>query len=732
MSICRRFVFAVLLCVCAAPALAQADSLQELIRKFEPTAAERKAGAAVVDYRRRLVIDSADTWHEDVHVVLAVLDDQAASDYSLIRVGFNSHYDAVELHSARLVDANGVEHTPSEDAVQIKTRDNGVAYDDIRTLAFSLPAVSPGSFIEYHLKAHSVRPVIDGYWYDGAWLNLVQQIGQRIRIDPVRHSRYEVDLPADMAVRIGGTGERFRAGDRVVDGRRLLLWEAEDLAEIEIEPAMPRGLEVATKVEVSSIPDWQTIDRWAEAVYRVAAEPDSQIRELVASLVSPDMDARETIRTLFYWVQQEVRYIGADLKRGGIVPHDASQVLENRYGDCKDQSVLLVAMLNAAGIQANPALINLGVDYTIDEDVPTLRFNHMIVNVPLGDEQLFLDTSGDAGAFPGLDASLADQTSLVIDGSGGHLYRLPQLDPDANRLDMALRFRTEGDDIRVAVEVTTSGVFDHRYRLLLRNNPDARDEFKEMLNNVARKASRFEGFRIAGGDGTGRPLEMSGEFVFEGNWSETKRENFVCDGSVDTVLGLFSHLTRLPDQTRKYDFESGLPSRFHLTVECPAPGPDYRPQPLAGDLHLQQDGFSFDRKIVEEAGIARIEQDFLLRGKVVPAAGYPQFRRDIVSVLEQSHWRYVYRHDESFAAEMALQRRLRDNANDHLAGLALVREMLAQARYEAAREVIERVVEQVPDNGEAQYLLGLVLGFQDEFDASDAALERAAALGYRP
>ena len=57
---------------------------------------------------------------------------------------------------------------------------------------------------------------------------------------------------------------------------------------------------------------------------------------------------------------------------------------------------------------------------------------------------------------------------------------------------------------------------------------------------------------------------------------------------------------------------------------------------------------------------------------------------------------------------------------------------MAEGEYELARDSIQQVISLQPKNGEAQYLLGLVLGFLDEFDAADRALARSEELGFRP
>ena len=63
------------------------------------------------------------------------------------------------------------------------------------------------------------------------------------------------------------------------------------------------------------------------------------------------------------------RYISISFGAGRYRPHSAEEVLANQYGDCKDKHTLFAALLKAAGIQAWPALIGVGVKF--DSSVPS-------------------------------------------------------------------------------------------------------------------------------------------------------------------------------------------------------------------------------------------------------------------------------------------------------------------------------------------------------------------------
>ncbi len=70
------------------------------------------------------------------------------------------------------------------------------------------------------------------------------------------------------------------------------------------------------------------------------------------------------------WVRKNIRYVAVYVGAGGVVPHSAQAVLDNRYGDCKDHVALLEALLKAVAIESSPALINAGNAYVLPRCQP--------------------------------------------------------------------------------------------------------------------------------------------------------------------------------------------------------------------------------------------------------------------------------------------------------------------------------------------------------------------------
>ena len=90
---------------------------------------------------------------------------------------------------------------------------------------------------------------------------------------------------------------------------------------------------------------------------------------------------------------------------------DRSEVIQRHYGDCKDKANLLVAMLRAAGIPANLALLSTGPGRDVDPQLPGInQFDHAIVYVPAATTAAHDDPlAGGHGAVSAQGGALDDQ-----------------------------------------------------------------------------------------------------------------------------------------------------------------------------------------------------------------------------------------------------------------------------------------------------------------------------------
>lgn len=216
---------------------------------------------------------------------------------------------------------------------------------------------------------------------------------------------------------------------------------------------------------------WKMLGRWYAGLLAGVERDPEGMRRLVAELGADQGTPRERLDRIVAFLREKVRYVAVEVGIGGYEPSAPAEVVERRWGDCKDKGLLLVELLRAAGIDAHPALIRLDAGGGIDPDFPTpLAFNHLIVAIdaapfaaPSGDETrdeardpslpvaegfVFVDATQTLGGAEYLHEGVQGQHSLVVleDAEAGRLVRTPwRPSSDARRLDVDLVLDAAGD-----------------------------------------------------------------------------------------------------------------------------------------------------------------------------------------------------------------------------------------------------------------------------------------------
>lgn len=182
-------------------------------------------------------------------------------------------------------------------------------------------------------------------------------------------------------------------------------------------------------LEFSDYPDWRTISSTFAPVYEVASEltstsPLKQEAARIAAAHSTDMDRARAALEL---VQQQVRYIFVGLDGGNLMPATAEDTWNNRYGDCKGKTTLLLALLSELGIEAEPVLVsNAGLDDGLNERLPNPgMFDHVLVRAQIEGQAYWLNGTLPAVARPSMDPALPYEWVLPLSAEGSPLEHLP-------------------------------------------------------------------------------------------------------------------------------------------------------------------------------------------------------------------------------------------------------------------------------------------------------------------
>jgi len=210
---------------------------------------------------------------------------------------------------------------------------------------------------------------------------------------PTKQFTLIYDLPDGMPLYADAKG--FLASTPAgAPGRKVYRWDYVHSEKARIEQGAVSYLDYGQYLAVSTFANFGVFAHAYDVRAKEKSQASKKLSELAHTIAGSLNDSRAKAIALNDWVRKNIRYVAVYIGAGGVVPHAAETVLDNRYGDCKDHVAILEALLSAVGIDSTPALINASNAYTLQR-VPTLGvLNHVITYVP--SLNLYLDSTADS------------------------------------------------------------------------------------------------------------------------------------------------------------------------------------------------------------------------------------------------------------------------------------------------------------------------------------------------
>ncbi len=144
-------------------------------------------------------------------------------------------------------------------------------------------------------------------------------------------------------------------------------------------------------------------------------------------------DIKQRVRHLYRYLQDKTRYVQIYLGVDGWRPHSVTRIHNVKYGDCKDLSVYMIALLEKVGIKAYPALVLTRDKGWVDAGFPGNSFNHVITVVPILQDTLWLECTSDVTPYNDLPESVEGVNVLLVKPDNSELIRTPISPAEANK-----------------------------------------------------------------------------------------------------------------------------------------------------------------------------------------------------------------------------------------------------------------------------------------------------------
>lgn len=314
----------------------------------------------------------------------------------------------------------------------------------------------------------------------------------------------KVDKDIDLGFKIFNAPENLEYSKKEKRKYVLHTWKVKNLDKLDYEPNMLGFLHISPHIEffiksyknrddeqvkvLSSLGDLYTL--YQGFVSKIENNESETLREKALEITKDLSSEEEKVRAIFSWVQNHVKYIAFEGGYEGFIPRGAAQILESRYGDCKDMANIIYQMSQYVDIE-NVHLTWIGTrerPYTYRDLHTPLVDNHMIATYKKGDEYIFLDATSEHVPF-GYPSEFIQgkQAMMALDKDHYELIHVPVLKGDKNKRIESIHFKIDEEKITGKGTLTLTGY--SRIHVLYALTDKNKIEQKEAVKNILKKGS---------------------------------------------------------------------------------------------------------------------------------------------------------------------------------------------------------------------------------------------------
>ena len=349
-------------------------------------------GADKYDSASVVVLDDTDVVIRDNGIgvatkqrVVKILRDSAIKREAVQTFTYDPHTNRLDLIAIRVYRADGEVEEVSLDHLVDQAQPSHALYWGSMQRVAQLPRLAVGDACETVVKLTGfnvaylanddelnalgvpLQPPVAGHWHDEAdfWTGV-----------PIIEKRYTVRTPRNKPLQYEIYNGELRTS-LMFDGDHLVYsFVKENIEPFKGESDMESTPNVACKLLLATLPDWETKSRWLHGVSEPQLEANDEIRAKVAEVVKGCKTDEEKYTALNHWVAENIRYAGTT--RGmseGYTIHDIKETFRDRLGVCKDKAGMLCGMLRVAGFESYTCMTM--ARQRVDR-VPADQFNHCV------------------------------------------------------------------------------------------------------------------------------------------------------------------------------------------------------------------------------------------------------------------------------------------------------------------------------------------------------------------
>ena len=364
-------------------------------------------------------------------------------------------------------DGKKFEATDIQDVVAF---DNSPMYADMMVKIITLPQINIGSMLDVTVKTRTKHKAIQDQFFDEVVFPTV----------PTKFARFTFIFPENKNIQFKSYHQPYKPIIEKSNGKVKYSFVFEETKELKQEELMPPIDEMQGGLYLSSIDNWKDVADWYRRLVTKNIVEDEVIVAKVKELIKDAQTPMQKARAIVEFIQNSFRYVALNFGDHTVDPHQVTEIYRNRYGDCKDLSILTKYMFEIAGIPSSMCLMNSEFSPNPVNVLPNPSiFEHVMLEAAIDGKKYFIDPQLKGFDLGQLPADYDNANVMVIDDTGDFRFdHLPIALDDAHAL-------TSKSD--VTIQANGSAIFDVHVTLPIEASQGFRSQWASMSDDDKNK-----------------------------------------------------------------------------------------------------------------------------------------------------------------------------------------------------------------------------------------------------
>jgi len=560
------------------------------------------------------------SYTEETHIVIKIQNEEGKRAGN-ITVSYDRETDIIEYLQAYTITPEGKQIKCTQITDRNAYERYGVVSEN-RVKLLTMPQVVAGSLLVIKHRIFHKKSKIENNFFLSFPITSVL---------PIKIARVKLVAPVNMKLNFKNQHTDIQPEIDHADNKVIYLWEVKGKETILPEDNMPNISEVCQMISVSSLTSWAQLADLNWDLFNKNIIVSKEMKTKIEEITSKDDSVREKIRSIIEYIQDEYRYVSMSMDSHHYEPHPSDEVFLNKYGDCKDQTVLALAMLRELGIKVYPALFSYTFDPDFEKRLPMpLYFNHVILCIEHEDAKHYTDILRKGFYFDETSYTISGGYVLVLNGNGGVLDRVPSSNP--NTYLRSTDFTVEIDEDGLAIfngSLTIPRIISTQMRnTYLNNTEEEREKWLSSLDTSLSSGGVMLERKLNNMDAPYKNIKIDVKY---------ERKDFIKVANDMMIFGMGQINTpRLPSIERKYPIIFTGNTRSENKIDFKIPD-GFEVLNLPQNIHYDTEFSSFSRTYQPDGPSIKVADIFEIKAARLPSEAYKEVREFFSNVRNSTN-----------------------------------------------------------------------------------------------